>query len=146
MITTITRSALLMHSAERMYQLVNDVESYPGYMHGCSGAEILEQGHDYMVARLDLSARGVNYSFATRNRLTENSRIELNLEQGPFKQLRGEWLFKPLTENACKVTLDLSFEFQSTPIALASTSLFSSVANNLLDAVVARADKIYAGK
>ena len=145
MITTIQRSALLMHSAEQMYQLVNDVEAYPQFMKGCRGARILEQGEDYMVARLELMAKGVSCNFVTRNTLHQNSAIELNLEEGPFSQLHGKWTFKSLTESACKVSLQLEFQFNSMSVGLASSSLFSSVANNLLDATVAQAAKVYGG-
>lgn len=144
MLTLIQRSALLMHSASNMYKLVNDVGSYPQYMKGCVATEILEQGEDYMVARLDLKARNIGYSFTTRNRLETDRLVEMSLVEGPFKRLHGQWEFKQLTETACKVSLDLSFEFQSLSISIASSSLFAGVADNLLDAVVARADKIYA--
>ena len=35
--TVISRSALVMHSAQAMYDLVNDVASYPQFMDGCAG-------------------------------------------------------------------------------------------------------------
>lgn len=53
MLTTIKRSALVMYSAQQMFDLVNDVASYPLYMDNCVGAEILEQNKHSMVARLD---------------------------------------------------------------------------------------------
>ena len=38
---TITRSALVEHSAARMFDLVNDVEAYPRRFAWCSGAEVI---------------------------------------------------------------------------------------------------------
>jgi len=143
MLTTIQRSALVMHSAPQMFELVNDVESYPVYMDGCVGVEVIEQGDCYMIARLDLRKSGVSYSFATRNELIPHEEIRLNLHSGPFKQLSGAWVFKALTAEACKVTLNLEFEANSQLVGVAATSLFSSVANNLVSALSERADKVF---
>lgn len=146
MLTTIQRSALVLHSAEEMYNLVNDVGSYPGYMEGCSSAEILEQGEDFMVARLDLRKKGVNYSFTTRNSLKPFEEIRMELHSGPFRQLRGTWLFKPLSPQACKVSLNLEFEANSGLMGIAATSLFAGVANNLVAALTHHAASTYGKK
>ena len=143
MLTTIQRSALVLHSAEKMYSLVNDVESYPRYMEGCSNAEILDVGENYMIARLDLKKGGVSYSFATRNELKPFEEIRLHLHSGPFRKLEGVWTFKALTEDACKVSLQLEFEANSQLIGIAANSLFAGVANNLVTALTERADHVY---
>jgi ribosome-associated toxin RatA of RatAB toxin-antitoxin module len=143
MLTTIKRSALVMYSAEQMFDLVNDVASYPQYMEHCVGAEILEQSDDRMVARLDLKKGRINHSFTTSNELYRPDRISMSLQQGPFSQLSGEWSFKALTETACKVMLDLEFEFNNLAVGVASSSLFTSVANSLVDALSHRAQEVY---
>jgi ribosome-associated toxin RatA of RatAB toxin-antitoxin module len=143
MLTTIKRSALVMYSAEQMFDLVNDVASYPLYMEGCVGAEVLESSDDIMVARLDLKKGAVGHSFTTSNTLYRPERIAMHLHEGPFRKLSGEWSFKALTESACKVMLDLEFEFNSLSVGLASGSLFSSVANNLVDSLSRRAQEVY---
>jgi len=141
--TVIQRSALVMHSAQNMYQLVKDVLAYPQYMDGCEGAEILEQGEGFMVAELRLRKGGISYSFTTRNTLVEDEEIRLALQTGPFKHLSGVWTFTPLAENACKVNLYLEFEANSKLLAMAASSLFSGVANNLVSAISQRADILY---
>ena len=142
----VQRSALVMHSAQSMYDLVNDVASYPQFMDGCQDAEILEQSESQMVARLDLKKGGVKTSFMTRNRLQAPSVIEMNLEEGPFKNLKGVWSFKPLTPEACKVSLDLEFEFNNMAVGLAASKLFSTMANQLVDSLCRRADQIYGNR
>ena len=44
----ITRSALVMFSAEQMFRLVNDVDAYPEFLPGCVGSRVHESGEDYM--------------------------------------------------------------------------------------------------
>ena len=141
--TVISRSALVMHSAQAMYDLVNDVASYPQFMDGCAAVEVFEHTEQTMLARLDLKKAGVQISLMTRNSLQSPRQIEMQLEDGPFKKLKGLWLFKPLTEEACKVSLDLEFEFSSRGMGLAASNLFSGVANNLVDSLCQRADKVF---
>lgn len=139
----IERSALINYSAEQMYALVNDVENYPHFMDGCVGAEVLERGEDFVKARLDLKKAGLSKSFVTRNRLVPFERIEMSLVEGPFKTLEGIWLFKPLSETASKVSLSLTFEFQSRLLALAADPWFESVGNQLVTALCERAREVY---
>jgi ribosome-associated toxin RatA of RatAB toxin-antitoxin module len=143
MLTTIQRSALVMHSAENMFRLVNDVGAYPEFMEGCRGSEILEEGEDYMVARLDLQKKGIKTSFVTHNRLMPFEKIALELHSGPFKQLRGAWTFKPLAEKACKVSFFLEFEANSQLVGVAANGLFASVTNSLVTSISSQADKVY---
>ncbi len=142
----VQRTALVMHSDQAMFDLVNDVASYPQFMQGCQTAEVFEHTEQQMVARLDLKKGGVKTSFMTRNRLQAPSEIEMNLEDGPFKSLKGVWRFKSLTPQACKVSLDLEFEFNSMAVGLAASKLFSSMANDLVDSLCRRADQIYGNK
>ena len=37
---TVERSALVLYSAEHMYSLVEDIESYPLFLPWCSGTEV----------------------------------------------------------------------------------------------------------
>ena len=65
--TQINRSALLAYPVEQIYDLVNDIAMYPQYLDGCVGARIISQDESTMVARLDLSKKGIRQSFTTRN-------------------------------------------------------------------------------
>ena len=141
-VTRIERSAMVLHSADMMFDLVNDIESYPQYMDGCQGATVLVRTEQEIVARLDLAKAGIKQSFTTRNTLTRPDEIQLRLEEGPFKRLQGHWRFEALTESACKVSLILEFEFKSGIAHLAGSKLFSRVANNLVAATTERADVI----
>ena len=140
---TIKRSALVTHSAAAMYGLVNNVSGYPEFMDGCTGVEVFEQTDATMLARLDLKKAGVRLSFMTRNYLVAPSSIEMTLEDGPFKQFKGLWEFTPLTDEACKVSLDLEFEFSNKGLGLAASNLFAGVANNLVDSLCKRADQMF---
>jgi len=142
-LATVNRSALVPYSVHNMYCLVNDVGSYPEFMDGCTSVEILEQNDKLMLASLCLKKAGMEVNLTTKNQLTADTRIEMNLQDGPFKKFKGIWQFTALSDSACKLSLDLEFEFKRGTLAKLATGMFSGVANNLVDALCKRADIVY---
>lgn len=140
---TVNRSALVRHSAQAMFDLVNDFERYPEFLPGCRYAQLIERDESHLVGELTLAKAGVEQSFTTRNDLYEPERIELSLVSGPFKRLQGQWLFIPMGEEACKVSLEMNFEFSNRLLGMAFGKLFSQVAGQLVDAFTRRADDVY---
>lgn len=143
-VVRIERNALVPFSDEQMFVLINDIESYPEYMPGCVGAEVLNRGEDWLEARLDLSKLGMTQSFSTRNTLSPPSLMKMDLIDGPFKTLVGEWRFEALSDSACKVIFWLEFEVGFSVMALALPKLMESVASEQVDALCQRARKVYA--
>jgi len=141
--TDITRSALLPYPAPQVYELINDVAAYPQFMDGCVGAEVLKQTDEYMEARLDLARSGMRYSLVTRNRLEPPLSITMELVEGPFEALTGRWQVTALNESACKVTLELKFVLMSRMMSMAAKMMFNPMADNLVEALVKRANHLY---
>lgn len=141
MATTLQKTALLAHSAQTMFDVVADIARYPEFLPGCVGAEILETTEDGVVARLDLSKAGIKQSFVTRNVNVSPHTIYLTLEDGPFDSLRGEWRFEALSDAACRVSLDLTFQLRTGLLKMAANRLFEGVANDMVDAMVRRANQ-----
>lgn len=141
--TTIHKSALLPYSAEEMYALVADIESYCKFLPWCAGARIVARDAQSVTAAIDISYRGVHKTFTTRNELDPGRSMTLQLVDGPFKLLQGHWRFEALEEKACKVSLDLQFEFSNFLLEFAIGSVFSTIANGLVDSFSRRAEEIY---
>lgn len=139
----VNRSALVRHTPRDMFELVNDFERYPEFLPGCRRARLLERDESHLIGEMTLGRAGVEQSFTTRNDLIEPERIEMSLVSGPFKRLRGRWLFLPMGEGACKVCLELEFEFANRLLGMAFGKLFQQVAGQLVDAFTRRADELY---
>lgn len=93
-----------------MYALVGDVEAYPQFLPGCINATVEHSEGPRVRARLGFRVKGLSDTFATEN-LHGAGRIEMRLLDGPFRALTGCWEFLPITERACKVTLQLDLDF-----------------------------------
>ena len=129
-----------------MFDLVDDVEAYPEFLQWCQSAAILKRDKDEVTAKLVLSKGSIRKEFTTRNRLMPGKMIEIRLVNGPFHHLEGFWRFEVLREDACKISLDLDFEFTSRLVGMVTGPVFSQVANTLVDAFCSRAGEIYGKK
>lgn len=139
----VSRSALLMYSADEMYQLVNDVSAYPDFLPGCVAANVLSHSDGIMRAAVKVSKAGISQTFTTENTLINGSSILMNLVEGPFKHLSGGWVFTALDEQACKVSLDLKFEFSSSLVEIAFGRIFNELVGSMVKSFAQRAKVVY---
>lgn len=139
----ISRSALVPFSAEQMYQLVNDVHSYPDFLPGCTGSRVINASNNEMTAAVDVAKAGISKTFTTRNTLLDNQSINMQLVDGPFRKLMGGWQFTALSPEACKVELHLDFEFTNKLIELAFGKVFKELAGSMVQAFTQRAKEVY---
>lgn len=139
----VTRSALVMHPAMDMYRLVHDVPAYPRFLKWCVAAEVVEQTPELQVATLSVAMGGIRQTFTTRNRLVPGELLSMNLVEGPFRFLKGEWVFTPLSETGSRVSLELVFEFSSSVVSAAFKRSFSKVAERMVRDFSDRADEVY---
>jgi len=140
---TISRSALVMHSVDEMYQLINDILSYPKFIPDCSDSKIINQDENSVTASLLVSKGGLKKWFTTKNTLVSNEQVQLQLVDGPFKQLTGCWNLQPLSDEACKISLELEYEFSSKVFDLAFGKVFNHLTNNMVQAFTQRAKEVY---
>ncbi|WP_440053183.1 type II toxin-antitoxin system RatA family toxin [Pseudoalteromonas sp. T1lg65] len=138
----IEKSALVMYSTKEMFNLVNDVDSYPAFLPHCTNAKVLDENAAGMTASLEISKAGLKKWFTTKNEFAGN-KIKMCLVDGPFKSLHGYWEFTELDEQACKVSLKLEFEFASKLIEMAFGKIFNEVAKNMVAAFTQRAKSVY---
>lgn len=124
-----------------MFDLVNDVAAYPRRFRWCSAAQIVEQGQDRVVARLDLGLGSFTTWFMTENALVRPSSIDMKLREGPFKRMHGRWEFHSLAEDACKVSLSLDFEPSSRLLTPALSLGFKGLADRMVNDFVRVADE-----
>ena len=140
----IKRSALVHYSPAEMYSLVNDVAAYPKFLPWCKSSKVISKSVTEMTASVEIARGALNKAFTTKNRLHKNSKIEIALVDGPFKTLHGAWSFHQLKKNdACKIELDLVFQFDSGLVSLAARPVFTRIANSLVDAFSKRAVEVY---
>jgi ribosome-associated toxin RatA of RatAB toxin-antitoxin module len=112
----------------------------------CGGAEILTKEGDITRAAITIDFRGIKQRFSTENRAHPPQLIEMNLIDGPFRQLDGSWRFKALGEEACKIEFRLRYEFTSKLLEKIVGPVFHYIASTFVEAFVKRAQQLYASR
>jgi len=139
----VIRSALVNYSALQMYNLVNDVARYSEFLPGCVSSNVIDQTDCSMLALMELKKGPIRQTFTTSNILVLGESIMMELQDGPFKYLHGRWYFRVLADDACKVELDLKFEFNNRLTSASFGSIFKELTSKLVDSFVNRAEVIY---
>lgn len=140
---TITHTATLPFTTEQMYNLVNDIEKYPDFLPWCKRAEIIEKKADKIEATLTVAKGGFEKSIRTINLLKPNESMELTLVAGPFDTFSGLWQFETVEDNQCKATYTMTFEFDNFLVSMVATPIFTQIADTMIEAFKARAEKLY---
>lgn len=139
----IERSALVMYSAEQMFDLIHDVGRYPEFLPWCTAAHVVSDDEQALVAGMTVAKAGITQTFTTRNRKQRPEWMTMELEDGPFKQLNGIFKFQALSDEACKVTFEMDFEVSGKVLSMALTPVLKQATGTMVDAFVKRAEDIY---
>ena len=139
---TVSRSALMPYSPDFMYRIVNDVERYPEFLPWCGGSRVHSASEQDMEASVDINMAGMKQSFTTRNRMQPGERIDMELVDGPFDVLQGQWRFKELGDQGCKIELDLKFHLKPGLASAIIGPVFSKIANTMVESFCARAREL----
>jgi ribosome-associated toxin RatA of RatAB toxin-antitoxin module len=98
-----------------------------------------------MLAEIGIAFSGIHQTFTTRNAHIQDRQVIIDLVNGPFSKLEGEWNFLTLgetEERACKVELALTYGFDNALGRLISP-VFDKIAGSMVDAFVKRAKQVY---
>jgi len=139
----VQKTVLLAFSAEQMFALVEKVEDYPAFLPWCGGVEVKQRSAEKLVATLSIAYHGIKQSFTTENQNTAPRHMQMKLVEGPFSQLDGQWHFKPLREDACKVEFELHYEFSSKVLEKLIGPVFTIIANSFVESFCKRAEEVY---
>ena len=138
---TIKKQAIVFHSKERMFELVDQVEDYPTFLPWCGETEVLAKNKDITRARINIRFKGIKQSFTTENHKTYPDKMIINLIDGPFKKLEGEWRFIEIEKGSSRIELELNYEFKNFILEKLISPAFSVIANTFIDSFVAKANK-----
>ncbi len=135
----VKKSATVSQTPGRIFELINDIESYPQFVPGCTHARVEARSQKEIVATLGVRRGLLHAEFTTRNELEPERRIHMRLVRGPFRMLEGEWTLTPIDRAGCRIELAIRFAFANRLTAVLFESLFQQTAESLVDAFVARA-------
>ena len=138
---TIKKNALVFHSREKMFTLVDQVEDYPNFLPWCGETKVIQRTEKITKATILINYHNVKQSFTTENVKIFPTKMNINLIDGPFKTLKGEWNFIELEKDTCKIEFELHYEFSNYLLDKLISPVFNMIANTFIDNFVAKANK-----
>jgi coenzyme Q-binding protein COQ10 len=142
----------LPYSAEQMYALVADVESYPEFIPWTTGARVRDRrkvpGGEEMVADLVVSFKVFRERYTSRVHLKPAeadgvARVDVEAIDGPFEKLVTLYSFTPRDGGGCTMGLDVDFRFRSRIMQRAAGVAFELALKRVTKAFEGRAEEIY---
>ena len=143
---TVNKSVLIWYDPAEMYALVTDVPAYPQFLPWCDHATVVHEDGQGMTAEVGIAFGGIRQVFTTRNLHTPPREVAMQLVDGPFSRLDGQWRFLPLgdgSQRACRVELVLHYGFDNATLGRLVGPVFDRIAASLVDAFVKRAEQVY---
>jgi ribosome-associated toxin RatA of RatAB toxin-antitoxin module len=138
---TVRKSVIVDRPPATMFELVDDVESYPQFLPWCVGSEVYERDERVTVARLDIAYHGLTSHIATRNVKHAPERMLLEFVDGPFDRFKGHWHFVALGEEGCRVEFALDYAFSNLAFEAVLGPVFGHIIETLVERFVDRAEK-----
>jgi coenzyme Q-binding protein COQ10 len=140
----------MAYSADEMYALIADVESYGEFLPWVEAARIrrrwpLDDGSgDRLEADMVVSFKVFRERFGTRATLRPEARtIDVEYLDGPFRYLNNHWRFEPLGPQRCAVDFFVDFEFRSRTLQKLMGLVFNEAMQRIVAAFESRAVKLY---
>ena len=137
----IHKSAIVLHPAQKIFQLVDSVENYPQFLPWCGSTQIIERDNDKTIASIEINYKGIRQTFTTENTKKQNQEMIIKLIDGPFKSLSGQWMFKNLDKDSCQIELKLEYEFSNVILEKLISPVFNMIANTFIDEFIKEANR-----
>jgi coenzyme Q-binding protein COQ10 len=134
------------HLPERMFVLVADLESYPGFIPNCREMAVRpDPGGDPQVrlARMTLSFGPITQAYTSRVTIDETAHaIIAKAVDGPFAYLDSVWRFEP-EGMGTRVTFEIDFKISNPLIAAVAEPAFAAKQEEIMRAFAEEADRRY---
>jgi len=121
------------YTAGQMYELVNDINAYSKFIPLCVSSEVHEEQDHKLRATIKIAKGKIGFGFTTVNTMEKGRSISMNLENGPFKALKGVWRFTPTGTHECIISLHFDFEFSNKLLGVALGGLFKQLCDSMVD-------------
>ena len=142
---------IVKHSADQMFDLVADIESYPAFVPMCEKLVIrrrseAEDGTVTLLADMSIGYKLIRESFTTRVRLDRAARrILVEYVDGPFSHLENRWAFHARETGGCEVEFFIDYAFKSRAFGMLAGAVFDTVFRRMAHSFETRADVVYGG-
>jgi coenzyme Q-binding protein COQ10 len=132
----------LPYSAQQLYELVADIESYPKFLPWCVAARNRSRNGNVLVSDLMIGFKMFRERFTSEVTLNDG-RIDVAYREGPFKYLTNHWIFEAQPDGSTIIDFYVDFEFRSKMLQSIVGALFNEAVKVMVGAFEKRARQLY---
>jgi coenzyme Q-binding protein COQ10 len=138
------------HRAERMFDLVADVERYPEFVPLCTALRVRSrrpegEGRETLIADMSVGYKMIHERFTSRVVLDKpRLRVVVEYIDGPFSHMENIWTFRDEPDAVRSlVTFFIDYQFRSRILGSMMGSMFDAAFRKFSAAFERRADVLY---
>ncbi len=136
------REEVVNHPANKLFDIVIDIESYPEYIPWCTRMVVNERKDNeiyadmYVQYKFILAQKFGSHVKFDRNKLM----IETNYIEGPLKDLKTNWKFEEINSNKSKIIFKVNFEFKNFIHQKVAETFYPLIENKMIQSFKERAN------
>lgn len=138
------------YTAQQMFELVSDIESYQDFLPWCLASRITKRqklkDRDILSADLLIGYKMFRETYTSRVELIRGEQTFQVLAQnlnGPFKEMKNHWTMIDRVEGGCNLSFDVAFEFKSFLLNQMMSVFFQEATQKMISSFEARARTLY---
>ncbi|MBB4197376.1 hypothetical protein CCR94_13750 [Rhodoblastus sphagnicola] len=130
------------YSAEQMFALAADIESYPAFVPGCRAARIVSREGDRLEVENVFGFGPLRHPFMTRAELNPPRELAIVARDGPWRRFLMNWRFEPQGAG-CRLFCKVELDFESRVLNLVASVAAVEVEAKVLAAFERRAETLF---
>jgi coenzyme Q-binding protein COQ10 len=134
--------ATLAYGADELFAVVADIKDYPSFVPWCSGAHILREDQQQIIADLVIGFGPFQESFRSEVTLDRPRQLRVHAVEGPLEHLTNIWTFTPVGDKT-HVDFIIDFQFKSHLLDHVANGMFYQAATRMMSAFESRAHLLH---
>jgi len=110
----------VQHGCDVMYDIVADIEKYPEFLELCEDLKIIsksdspQEGVQLLEADMTVGYKAIREVFRSKVTIDKTNKLITSVNiNGPFKYMKNNWRFVPVTETSTDIHFTIDYEFKN---------------------------------
>lgn len=129
--------ATLAYGADELFAVVAGIKDYPSFVPWCSGARILQEDQQQIIADLVIGFGPFQETFRSQVTLDRPRQVKVEAVEGPLEHLNNTWTFTPVGDKTY-VDFVIDFQFKSHLLDHVANEMFYQAATRMMSAFGSR--------
>ncbi len=140
---SIRETRRLPYSAEQMFDLVADVDSYPEFLPWVVATRVRRDSDTEMTADMLVGFKALREKFTSKVVKEHPHTINVHYIDGPLRDLDNNWTFRDVGEGACEIDFCVDFAFKNLMFETLAGQYIDRAFRKMVSAFETRAEELY---